>query len=238
MSNKVKISASILSSDFTKLGEDIRKCEDAGVDMIHVDVMDGHFCPNISIGLPIIEAIRPITKLPIDTHLMIENPGAYIQKFADAGSDYISTHIECYGQRREHCRGVGQFPKEIDSIDLNLAKQDMEAIRALGKKAMVVVNPGTPLCFDELFDSLDGILIMSVNPGFSGQKFMAEALPKIKYLAENFKGEISVDGGVNAQTAPDAVKSGVTILATASYFFGAEDPKAAVDYLRNLETHV
>jgi len=234
MSKNIKVSASILCADFTKLGDEIKKCEDAGVDMIHVDVMDGHFVPVISIGSLIIEAIRPLTKLTIDAHLMIENPWAHIDRFIEAGSDMISVHAECYGKRRKSCLEYGQFPKEVDNIDAAQARADILKIKAKGKKAFMVMNPGTPVCFDEILNDLDGILVMSVNPGFSFQKFMPEVLPKIENLRTKFYGDIAIDGGIKAETALQAVKAGSNILATASYFFGAQDPKEAVAYLKSL----
>jgi len=234
MSQPIQVSASILCADFTKLGDEIKKCEDAGVDMIHVDVMDGHFVPNISIGHVIMEAIRPITKLPIETHLMIEHPGDYINDFADRGADIISIQAECYGRRREECREYGQYPKEIDSINVEAARKDIIRIKEKGKKAFMVVNPGTPLCFEELLSDLDGVLVMSVNPGFSKQKFIPSILPKIEQLRQLFSGDIAIDGGVNELTAPEAVKAGVNILATASYFFSSQNPKNTVQYLKGL----
>lgn len=234
MSNKILVSASILSADFTKLGAEIKKAEDAGADAIHVDVMDGHFVPNISIGQVIVQAIRPITKLPIETHLMIENPWNYIEEFADFGADIISIHVECYGKRRDHCREVNQYPKEVDSIDAEKMRKDILRIKAKGKKAFAVLNPGTPLCFDSLLKDLDGILVMSVNPGFSKQKFMPVALDKIETLRKTFRGVISVDGGVNGETSPLAVKAGANMLATASYFFGSANPEETVKFLKSL----
>lgn len=234
MSKSIQISASILSCDFNHLKDEIKKCEDSGVDMIHIDVMDGHFVPVISIGMQIVEAVRRITHLPIDTHLMIENPSAHIDHFIKAGSDLVSLHAECYGERREGCREYGQFPKEIDQINVDDARRDILKIKEAGKKAMMVLNPGTPLCLESLTKDLDGVLMMSVNPGFSGQQFNPAALPKIEELRKNFDGDISIDGGVNAQTAPQAIKAGANILATASYFFGAADPKEAVQYLKDL----
>jgi len=224
MSRNIKVAASILCADFTKLGDEIKKCEDAGVDMLHVDVMDGHFVPNISIGQVIVEAIRPITKLTIETHLMIENPGMYIDDFAKAGADIISLQAECYGQLKKDCRELGQYPKEIESIDEKKAREDIIAIKSKGKRVFMAVNPGTPLCMGSLLDDLDGILMMSVNPGFAKQKFMPVAIPKIMELRSD------------ETTAPEAVKAGANILATASYFFGSKKPKDVVKYLKGLSS--
>ncbi len=234
MTSKIKVSASILCADFTKLADEIKKCEAAGVDMLHVDVMDGHFVPNISIGPIIVEAIRPLTKLPIETHLMIDHPGMYIDSFIDARADIVSIQVECYGPLRKECDGLGKYPKEVDSVNVRLLRDDILRIKNRGKKAFLVVNPGTPLCFNELLKDIDGVLIMSVNPGFAKQKFMPGVIPKIETLRKIFKGDISVDGGVNAESAPLVVKAGANVLATASYFFGAKDPAAAVQYLKNL----
>jgi len=235
MKKDIQVSASILCADFTKLGDEIKKCEDAGVDMIHVDVMDGHFVPNITIGPVIIESIRPMTKLPIEAHLMIENPGRYVGDFMDAGADIISVHAECYGERREHCRQDDQYPKEVDAIDAKRALKDIKTIQDKGKKAFMVINPGTPACLDSLLCDLDGILIMSVNPGFAKQKFISGVLTKVEELRKTYDGNISIDGGVNESTAPEAVQAGVNILATASYFFESKEPKRTVEYLKSLK---
>jgi len=234
MSKLIKVAASILCADFTKLGDEIKKCEDAGVDLIHVDVMDGHFVPNITIGQVMVEAIRPITQLPIEVHLMIEHPSDYVESFADSGSDIISVHVECYGERREASQKYGQYPKEIDELDTERITEDLQKIRKKGKQAFAVINPGTPLCIQSILDELDGVLIMSVNPGFAKQKFIDEVLEKVEQLRENFEGDIAIDGGVNQETAPKAVKAGVNVLATASYFFGSKDPTAVVKYLKDL----
>ena len=234
MKKDIQVSASILCADFTKLEEEVKKCETAGVDMLHVDVMDGHFVPNITIGKIIVEAIRPITKLPIEVHLMIENPWRYIDAFLAAGTDTISFHTECYGPRRAHCKEFDQYPKEVDTIDIEKARQDILRIKGKGKKAFMVLNPGTPVCFGDLLNDLDGVLVMSVNPGFAKQRFMPDVLSKIEELRKTFEGDIAIDGGINESTAPLAVKAGANILATASYFFGAKDQKNAVQCLKSL----
>ena len=234
MTKPIQVSASILCADFTRLGEEIAKCEAASVDGIHVDVMDGHFVPPITIGQVIVEAIRPLTTLPIETHLMVEDPWFMIDSFLDAGADIISLQVECYGERRAHCRQPNQYPKEIDAIDPEKLRRDIRKIKARGKKVHLVVNPGTPLCFDALLGEIDGVLVMSVNPGFAKQKFMPVAVPKIEQLRKKFAGDIAVDGGVNGETAPQVVKAGANILATASYFFGAADPQATVRHLKSL----
>ncbi len=234
MNKPIRVSASILCADFTNLGDEIKKCEDAGADIIHVDVMDGHFVPNISIGSVIVEAIRPITKLPIDTHLMITNPSSYIDDFIEKGADIISIHAECYGQLKEGFREEGEFPKVLESLDVALLQQDITKIKDKGKKVFVVVNPETSLCFESIEKNIDGVLIMSVNPGFAKQKFMGSVLEKVRDLRSRFDGDIAIDGGVNAQTAPEAVIAGVNILATASYLFGALDSKKAVSFLKML----
>ncbi|MCK5083754.1 MAG: ribulose-phosphate 3-epimerase [Candidatus Omnitrophica bacterium] len=235
MTEDIQVSASILCADFTKLGEEVKKCEAAGVDMLHVDVMDGHFVPNITVGKMIVEAIRPITELPIEAHLMIENPWRYIDDFINAGTDIISLHAECYGPRREACREPDQYPKEIDTIDVEKARKDIVRIKDKGRKAFMVLNPGTPLCLGDLLNDLDGVLVMSVHPGFAKQKFMPEVLSKVRELSRTFEGDIAIDGGIKDSTAPSAVEAGANILATASYFFGAEDPQEAVKQLKSLQ---
>ena len=233
MSKSIKVAASILCADFTRLGDEIKKCEAAGVDILHVDVMDGNFVPNISIGQVIVEAIRPITHLPIETHLMIEHPGYYVEEFCDLGADIVSIHIECYGKRKTGAKAL-EFPKEVDSFDLNAARQDLQKIKKKGKKAHMVINPGSPMCLGDLINEIDGVLIMSVNPGFAKQKFNPVALPKIQELRKIFDGDIAIDGGVNDKTAPDCVKAGANILATASYFFSSSQPAKAVQFLKSL----
>ena len=236
MAQNIVVSASILSADFGKIAEAVQLCERAGVGRIHVDVMDGHFVPNITIGPVVTEAVRRYTKLPIAAHLMIEHPWDYIDAFADAGADIIVIHAECYGERRAGCRGYGQYPKEIDALDAAGALADIRRIKAKGKEAGFTLNPGTPVqSLLPLLGQLDHVLVMSVDPGFSGQKFIPSALEKIAWLrAQGFKKDIAVDGGVNASTAPEIVKAGANVLVTASYFFSSKDPAGVVKGLKGL----
>jgi ribulose-phosphate 3-epimerase len=234
MTKPIEISASILSADFAKLGEEIKRSEAAGVDRFHIDCMDGHFVPNLTIGPIIIQALRPYTKLLLEAHLMIEHPGEYIESYAKAGADIIQIQVECYGTRKVECREWNQWPKENEHIDLQALRADLKKIKSFGKKAFIVVNPGTPLVKEVLSDC-DGVLIMSVNPGFAGQKFMTSVLPKIKELQSTFPGDIAIDGGVNAQTAPAAVQAGAHVLITASYLYGAANPAQAVRDLKTLK---
>ncbi|MEH6953885.1 ribulose-phosphate 3-epimerase [Neobacillus drentensis] len=212
----VKIAPSILSADFSKLGEEIIAVEKGGADYIHVDVMDGHFVPNITIGPLIVEAIRPITKLPLDVHLMIENPDQYIEAFAKAGADYITVHVEA-------CRHL---------------HRTIQNIKSFGIKAGVVLNPATPVeSIQHIIGDIDMVLLMSVNPGFGGQKFIPEILPKIKKVKEmaEQKGldiEIEIDGGVNSETAKLCVEAGATVLVAGSAIYNQEDYAEAISLIR------
>ncbi|MEH6905019.1 ribulose-phosphate 3-epimerase [Neobacillus drentensis] len=212
----VKIAPSILSADFSKLGEEIIAVEKGGADYIHVDVMDGHFVPNITIGPLIVEAIRPITKLPLDVHLMIENPDQYIEAFAKAGADYITVHVEA-------CRHL---------------HRTIQNIKSFGIKAGVVLNPATPVeSIQHVIGDIDMVLLMSVNPGFGGQKFIPEILPKIKKVKEmaEQKGldiEIEIDGGVNSETAKLCVEAGATVLVAGSAIYNQEDYAEAISLIR------
>lgn len=196
----IKIAPSILSADFFEIREEIKDVEKGGADYIHVDVMDGHFVPNITIGPLIVEAIRPITSLPLDVHLMIENPDNYIPTFAKAGADIITVHVET-------------CPHLHRTIQL---------IKSHGIKAGVVLNPHTPVSIIEhVLEDIDMVLLMTVNPGFGGQKFIHSVLPKIKQVAEmvrerNLQVEIEVDGGVNAETARLCVEAGANVLVAGS----------------------
>jgi ribulose-phosphate 3-epimerase len=233
MKKPIEVSASILAADFSQLAHEIKRCEAAGVGRFHIDVMDGHFVPNLTIGPVIVEACSKHTQLPLETHLMIEHPGDYIESYAKAGASIIQLQVECYGQRSSSCRQWNQWPKKVDRVDVVALRADLKRIRGFGKKAFVVFNPDTPLC-EEILNDCDGVLIMSVNPGFAGQKFMPEVLPKLARLKEIFKGDIAIDGGINAQTAPLVVQAGAHVLITASYLFGAGDLSSVTRQLKSL----
>lgn len=208
----VKISPSILSADFARLGEEVQAVEQAGADYIHVDVMDGHFVPNITIGAPVVKALRPITSLPLDVHLMIENPDKYIPDFASAGADIITVHQEA-------------VPHLHRTIQL---------IHSLGKRAGVSLNPATPVDTLELIlAEVDMVLLMTVNPGFGGQSFIPFTLEKIARMRSMIERsgrniELEVDGGVNAENIAEIAKAGADVFVAGSAVFNGKD------YTRNL----
>ncbi|KPJ67606.1 ribulose phosphate epimerase [candidate division WOR-1 bacterium DG_54_3] len=214
----IKVAPSILSADFRNLEAEIKNVGKAGADMIHIDVMDGHFVPNITIGPLVVKAARKATKLPLDVHLMIENPDRYIPDFAKAGADIITIQAEA--------------SKNLD--------EDIELINQNNAKPGVVVNPETPV--DSIFHVLDKVimvLIMSVNPGFEAQKFMPEVLPKIKKLKSEIekrklKVDIEVDGGINLETAPKVVSAGANVLVAGSAIFYAKDYRSVIQKLKSL----
>jgi ribulose-phosphate 3-epimerase len=216
VAQNIKISPSILSADFSILGDEIKNLEKAGADLIHVDVMDGHFVPNITIGPPIIKAIRKFTKLPFDVHLMISPVEKYIKAFADAGSDIITLH-----------------PEATDNL-----KTAVQTIKSCGKKAGVSLNPKTPInALIGVINDIDLILIMSVNPGFAGQSFMSEVLLKVFELRKmindkKLKIDIEIDGGINFETAPLAIKAGANILVSGTTIFSGS-LKDNIQKLRN-----
>jgi ribulose-phosphate 3-epimerase len=226
----IKVTPSILSSNFAHLARELRRCEEAGVDGFHLDIMDGHFVPNISFGPVVVKAVRRSTALPLEAHLMIEHPWLYIEDFVKAGADIVTLHVENYGPLRAP---KGEFPREVDSVDASLLRRDLEAVRRLGARAALTLNPGTPLRFLEVLDAVDMVLVMSVNPGFSGQAFKPEVLEKIEALRAVYGGDIEVDGGISDVTAPAAVKAGANILVTASWFFSSGDLAGAVKKLKS-----
>ena len=212
----IKIAPSILSADFAAMGRDVQMLEAVGADWVHFDVMDGHFVPNLTFGPSMCKALRPLTKLPLDVHLMMEKPGDWVNPFRDAGADIVTFHVEA----ERHIHRV------------------LQAIHAAGMKAGVVLNPATPLCTcEEVLEDCDMILLMSVNPGFGGQKFIPQVLKKIEALnaikaAKSLTFEIEVDGGVNEKTAPLCRAAGATVLVAGSAVFTASDPKDMILRLR------
>ena len=210
------IAPSILSADFARLGDEIKAVEAAGADWIHVDVMDGHFVPNITIGPLVVEAVRSVTALPIDVHLMIENPDNYIPAFAKAGAAWISVQIEA-------------------SVHLN---RSVQLIRECGAKPGVVLNPSTPIqTLEWIIEDVDYVLVMSVNPGFGGQAFITNSLDKIKALrqmirSKKLKTAIEVDGGVNEKTIADIAAAGADIFVAGSAIFGSNDYSKTISSLR------
>ena len=203
----IKLAPSILSADFARLGEQIDEAVRAGADYIHVDVMDGHFVPNITIGVPVVAAIRRVTSLPLDVHLMIEHPERYISDFVNAGADIITVHVEA-------------SPHLQSTIRL---------IKELGARAGVSLNPPTPIgAVEEFLSHVDLVLVMSVNPGFGGQSFIPETLPRIAHMRRIIDSrkpsiELEVDGGINAENAPDIVKAGANVLVAGNSVFRAEE---------------
>ncbi len=213
----VKIAPSILSADFSRLGEEVKAVEEAGADWIHVDVMDGRFVPNITIGPLVVESLRKVTKLPLDVHLMIENADQYIEDFANAGADIISVHAEA----------CSHLHRTIESFKEN------------GAKAGVVLNPATTLfALDEIIEQVDMVLLMSVNPGFGGQTFIGSVLSKIELLCNtlNESGvelDVEVDGGIKPDNAATIKQAGANVLVAGSAIFGSDDYKKAIEGLRN-----
>ena len=207
MKTKIKLAPSILSADFARLGEQVAEATKAGADYIHIDVMDGHFVPNITIGAPIVASLRPWTHLPLDVHLMIEHPEQYISDFASSGANIITVHVEACSHLH----------------------RTIQLIKGAGAKAGVALNPATPLSsIEEIAPHVDLILIMSVNPGFGGQTFILESLEKISRLRrmlddKNLATELEVDGGITIDNVPGIVKAGGRVLAVGNSVFKAEE---------------
>jgi ribulose-phosphate 3-epimerase len=214
----IRIAPSILSADFAHLADEIRKAEKGGADLLHVDVMDGHFVPNITLGPPVLSSIRKITDLPLDAHLMIEQPARYIDEFVQAGANWISVHVEA-------------------DVHLN---RTIRSIQDQGVQAGVAVNPGTPLSLlEEILPEADFILVMSVNPGFGGQKFISSTLQKIRKLREiiasnGYRARIEVDGGIGPGNLRDVISVGAEVVVAGSAIFGAPDIIEAVRGLRQI----
>ena len=210
------LAPSLLSADFVRLAEEIARVEAAGADWLHLDIMDGHFVPNLTFGPPVVAAIRKITKLPLDVHLMVTNPADLVEQFAAAGADWLTVHVET----EPHLHRL------------------VNRIRELGVKPAVTLNPATPVAqLDDILSEVDMVLVMSVNPGFGGQKFIPASLAKISRLKEKLSqiGRpvlIEVDGGVNETTAPQLVQAGVDVLVAGSAVFGSRDLKATISTLK------
>ena len=210
---KIILAPSLLSADFSRLAEEVRDVERAGCDAIHVDVMDGLFVPNLTIGPLVVAALRKVTKLPLDVHLMITEPSRYISEFRKAGADWITIHVEA--------------EKDVSKT--------LKMIRATGAKAGISLKPKTPVeVLMPYLDSLDLILVMSVEPGFGGQSFMPDQMPKIAALRPKFKGLISVDGGIDSVTAPAALSAGADVLVAGSAIFGKSDRLKAILEFREI----
>ena len=216
----IELAPSILSADFSRLAEQVRAASEGGGTVVHVDIMDGHFVPNITIGPPVVKSLRKATDLPLDCHLMIENPDQYIPEFANAGADWISVH-------QEVCRHLNRTLHLIKGHDC---------------LAGVVINPATPVdTLREVFDILDYVLVMSVNPGFGGQEFIPGAVHKIRYLAQlraqhGYGYRIEVDGGISLNTVAEVVRGGAEILVAGNAVFGQGDPKSNAQKLLKAAT--
>lgn len=214
----IELAPSILSADFAHLGDQIQAVAEGGATVLHVDVMDGHFVPNITIGPPVVASVRKVTNLPLDVHLMIENPDQYIPAFVDAGADWISVH-------QEAC------------VHLN---RTLELIRSHGVKPGVVINPATPVqTLEEVLDMVDHVLVMSVNPGFGGQKFIRSSLEKVRKLAlmrtaRNANFRIEIDGGIAIDTIADAVRAGVEVLVAGNGVFNHGNARENTERLLKL----
>ncbi|MGQ9672974.1 MAG: ribulose-phosphate 3-epimerase [Candidatus Aminicenantales bacterium] len=214
----IRLAPSILSANFACLGEAVKLAEEAGADMIHVDIMDGHFVPNLTLGPQVVSSLKTMTSLPLDVHLMVENPRFFIPLFHEAGADWISIHVEA-------------------SVHLH---RDLTLIKELGKKAGLALNPATPIhLMSEILKDLDYVLLMSVNPGFGGQKFVEATHQKIRNLKNWINGQklpilIEVDGGINLDNMESLIQDGVNILVAGAAIFGQPDPRQAIAQMQEI----
>ncbi len=212
---KILVAPSLLAADFSRLAEETRRVEAAGADWIHLDVMDGHFVPNLTIGPQVVSALRPVTRLPLDVHLMIENPGRHLASFVEAGADRITVHAEA-------CPDLPDVVRQI---------------RQRGAKVGVALRPQTGIAaLEPVLDQIDLALLMTVNPGFGGQAFMPDVLPKIETLRRRFKRHIQVDGGINQETGRSTRWAGADVMVAGTYIFRAPDPKRAIATLKGLDS--
>ena len=218
MSNRrVLVAPSLLACDFARLADEIRQVEDAGADWLHVDVMDGHFVPNLTIGPVVVEAIRRSSRLPLDVHLMLDHPEQYVKPFIDAGAHYLTVHVEAPGLRHD-----------------GLLQQTLERIRQAGAKPGLSLRPRTKAdSLKPFLEHLDLILVMTVEPGFGGQAFMPDVVPKVRRLREWFAGDLAVDGGINAQTGAACREAGANVFIAGTYVFHAPSYRDAIQSLRN-----
>lgn len=205
----VKIAPSLLAANFVRLAEEVALVEDAGADWLHVDVMDGHFVPNLSIGLPVVEALKSVARRPLDVHIMISNPLEYAERYVKAGADVLTCHVET-------------------------EPEALSVIRAAGARAGLAVNPDTDISrAAELLDQVDMVLVMSVHPGFGGQSFMPEVLSKIEWLrSAGFEGDVEIDGGISPATIGDAAAAGANVFVAGSAVFRADDWAATIASMR------
>lgn len=210
----IKIAPSLLAADFSNLASEIKRVSNLGIGFLHIDIMDGHFVPNISIGPAVVRDLRPITNLPFEAHLMIKEPLKYVDRFLEAGVDIITLHIET-----------------ISASDFKLQAQKLHK---KGKKIAIALNPKTPVAaIRGLLDISDMVLVMTVNPGFGGQKFMDSVIPKISKIRSLYKGDIAVDGGIDNNNAAFAVRAGANVLACGTYIFKAKNIRKAIERLKN-----
>jgi ribulose-phosphate 3-epimerase len=223
--SRVLVAPSILAADFGRLAEETRRMEQAGADWIHLDVMDGHFVPNLTIGPQVVQALRPVTKLPLDVHLMVENPERYIPIFVKAGANRVTVHAEAVARGSDATRLSVEAVSDLVRI--------VRRIHGLGVKVGVALRPQTGMeVLKPCLGEMDLALLMTVNPGFGGQSFMPEVLPKIEALRKVYGGHIQVDGGINEKTAASTRAAGADVMVAGTYLFRAPDPKQAIASLR------